>query len=54
MLVISKACTNEEKDKKEKENGNNYVLYASYLSEEKAREKAEELAKEHNAPLIRV
>lgn len=49
-----KVCTNEEKDKKEKENGNNYVLYASYLSEEKARKKAEELAKEHNAPLIRV
>lgn len=33
---------------------NNYVLYASFLSEEKARKKAEELAEELNVPMARI
>lgn len=45
-----KACSQSENSEK----GDNDILYASFLSEEKARKKAEELAKELNVPITRV
>lgn len=44
--------TCSSKDNLEKKEG--YTLHGSFLSEEKAKMKAEELAKELNVPIVRV